>query len=74
MRPFEDQTSLEFMSQKNDASLFAFGSHSKKRPHNLVFGKSPTCNLSKKRLLISLINPTNKIQEKTLQFVFDIPN
>lgn len=38
LRPFEDQTSLEFFSQKNDAALMLFGSHSKKRPHNLVFG------------------------------------
>ncbi|XP_071504090.1 ribosome production factor 2 homolog [Diadema antillarum] len=39
MRPFDDQTSLEFMAQKNDSSLFAFGSHSKKRPNNLVLGR-----------------------------------
>jgi len=38
LRPFEDQVSLEFFSQKNDTSLMLFGSHSKKRPHNLVFG------------------------------------
>lgn len=38
LRPFEDQTSLEFFTQKNDASLMVFGSHSKKRPNNLVFG------------------------------------
>ncbi|CAG8497616.1 320_t:CDS:2 [Ambispora gerdemannii] len=35
--PFEDDTSLEFFSQKNDASLFVIGNHTKKRPQNLIF-------------------------------------
>ena len=39
VHPFEDATPLEFMCQKNDASIFAFGNHSKKRPHNLVLGR-----------------------------------
>ncbi|XP_025097497.1 ribosome production factor 2 homolog [Pomacea canaliculata] len=38
-RPFEDQNSLEFFSTKADASLFAFGCHSKKRPNNLIIGR-----------------------------------
>ncbi len=34
--PFEDATSLEFFSERNDCSLVAVGSNSKKRPNNLV--------------------------------------
>ena len=37
VHPFEDAASLEFFSDKNDASLLLFGSHSKKRPHALTF-------------------------------------
>ncbi|EOD26925.1 hypothetical protein EMIHUDRAFT_254382 [Emiliania huxleyi CCMP1516] len=31
VHPWEDATPLEFLCQKNDASLFGFGTHSKKR-------------------------------------------
>lgn len=34
--PFDDANSLEFLTSKNDCSLFAVGSHSKKRPNNLI--------------------------------------
>jgi ribosome production factor 2 len=37
--PFEDETGLEKFSSKFDTSLFAFGSHSKKRPNTLIFGR-----------------------------------
>ncbi|GAA5983164.1 hypothetical protein JCM5350_007904 [Sporobolomyces pararoseus] len=37
IRPFEDPSSLNFWSSKNDASLFLVGTHTKKRPHGLVF-------------------------------------
>ncbi|KAI9717867.1 MAG: hypothetical protein M1812_004394 [Candelaria pacifica] len=37
IHPFEDASSLEFFSEKNDASLLVLGSHSKKRPHCLTF-------------------------------------
>jgi len=36
---FDDDTGLEKFTQKYDASLFMFGSNSKKRPNNLVFGR-----------------------------------
>lgn len=37
IHPFDDATSLEFFSEKNDASLLLFGSSQKKRPHTLTF-------------------------------------
>ncbi|EPS67718.1 hypothetical protein M569_07056, partial [Genlisea aurea] len=42
IKPFESggETSLEFFSSKTDCSLFLFGSHSKKRPNNLVIGRT----------------------------------
>lgn len=38
--PFEDVNSLEFMAEKNDCSLIALGNHTKKRPHNLIIGRT----------------------------------
>ena len=40
VRPFDEVASLEFLCQKNDCSLFAVASHSKKRPDNLVLGRT----------------------------------
>uniref|UniRef100_A0A060T1L9 Ribosome production factor 2 homolog n=1 Tax=Blastobotrys adeninivorans TaxID=409370 RepID=A0A060T1L9_BLAAD len=40
IRPFEDASSLEFFSEKNDCSLLTFGSHNKKRPLNLTFART----------------------------------
>lgn len=38
-RPFEDHEPIEYLSKTNDAALFGFGSHIKKRPHNMIFGR-----------------------------------
>ncbi|KAI1505264.1 Brix domain-containing protein-like protein [Biscogniauxia marginata] len=38
--PFEDPSSLEFFSEKNDTSLLVFGSSNKKRPHALTFART----------------------------------
>ncbi|KAM5559583.1 ribosome production factor 2 [Rosa sericea] len=40
--PFENggETSLEFFSHQTDCSLFVYGSHTKKRPNNLVLGRT----------------------------------
>ena len=39
LHPFDDQNSLEFLSKKNDCSLFALASDSKKRPNNIIMGR-----------------------------------
>lgn len=40
IHPFEDAASLEFFSEKNDASLLVFGSSQKKRPHTLTMART----------------------------------
>eukprot|EP00003_Mantamonas_plastica_P012779 TRINITY_DN2274_c0_g2_i6.p1 TRINITY_DN2274_c0_g2~~TRINITY_DN2274_c0_g2_i6.p1 ORF type:complete len:519 (-),score=112.44 TRINITY_DN2274_c0_g2_i6:169-1725(-) len=39
IRPFDDMTSMEFHSQKNDCGLFIYGSNTKKRPDNIIMGR-----------------------------------
>ncbi|KAI5715726.1 hypothetical protein M8J77_021537 [Diaphorina citri] len=43
--PFEDVTPIEGFSRKNDASMFCFASHNKKRPNNIVLGRMYDHNL-----------------------------
>lgn len=40
MHPLENVVPLESMASKNDCGLFVFGSHQKKRPDNLVLGRT----------------------------------
>ena len=40
LHPFDDASSLEFLCSKADASLFLLASTSKKRPDNLVLGRT----------------------------------
>ncbi len=40
MHPFENIVPLESMASKQDCALFCFGSHQKKRPDNLVLGRT----------------------------------
>ncbi|KAG5190971.1 brix domain-containing 1 [Tribonema minus] len=40
LTPFDDETGIEFLTTKNDSSLFLFGSHNKKRPNNIVLGRT----------------------------------
>ncbi|GMI04596.1 hypothetical protein TrRE_jg3789 [Triparma retinervis] len=37
---FQDATSIEFLCTKNDTSVFALASHNKKRPNNLILGRT----------------------------------
>lgn len=39
IHPFEDASSFEFFSDKNDASILVFASHSKKRPHCMTVAR-----------------------------------
>lgn len=39
VHPFEEVSAVESMAIKNDCSLFAVGTHQKKRPDNLIMGR-----------------------------------
>ncbi|KAF2756744.1 Brix-domain-containing protein [Pseudovirgaria hyperparasitica] len=39
IHPFDDASSLEFFSAKNDAALLLFGNSSKKRPHSITLAR-----------------------------------
>ncbi|EQC35882.1 hypothetical protein SDRG_06631 [Saprolegnia diclina VS20] len=40
LHPFDDANSVEFLTAKNDTSLFLLGSSTKKRPNNVIFGRT----------------------------------
>ncbi|OQS02179.1 hypothetical protein THRCLA_05424 [Thraustotheca clavata] len=40
LHPFDDANSVEFLTTKNDTSLFLLGSSTKKRPNNIIFGRT----------------------------------
>ncbi|KRZ66351.1 Ribosome production factor 2 -like protein [Trichinella papuae] len=44
-RPFEDETPIEKFCKKYDASLFCFASDTKKRPNNLILGRTYDFNV-----------------------------
>lgn len=37
IHPFDNPQPIEFFADRNDAALFCIATHSKKRPHNLIF-------------------------------------
>lgn len=43
--PFEDVTPIENFTKRSNAPLFMFCSHNKKRPHNLIMGRTFEHNL-----------------------------
>ncbi|XP_045769813.1 ribosome production factor 2 homolog [Maniola jurtina] len=43
--PFEDATVIEKLCYKKEAALFGVSSHSKKRPHNIVLGRTFNYNI-----------------------------
>jgi hypothetical protein len=57
MLPFDDESKVESMSSKNDASLFMIGTHNKKRPNNIVLGKSHCATEELARLSLCLSCP-----------------
>lgn len=65
-RPFENDASFRFLCEKNNASLFALGSHTKKRPNNLVLARMFEFNvLDMFELGLSSIQTMSDFREET---------
>nr|CAH8869618.1 unnamed protein product [Trichobilharzia regenti] len=67
--PFEDMSFVEKMCNKFDCSMFVIGMHSKKRPHNIVFGRLHDGELLDMfELGIKMYQPLSDCKDKTLIF------
>ena len=40
VHPFEAETSMQFFCERSACALFCLGNHNKKRPHNIVLGRT----------------------------------
>ena len=40
VHPLEAETSMQFFCERSDCALFCLGNHNKKRPHNMVLGRT----------------------------------
>lgn len=64
IHPFESAESLEFLAKKNECSLVAFGSHSKKRPHALTLVRTFDYNVLEMVEMLLLPRPEDSEGEK----------
>ncbi|CAH8634899.1 unnamed protein product [Schistosoma margrebowiei] len=65
--PFEDLSFIEKMCNKFDCSMFVVGMHSKKRPHNIIFGRLHDGELLDMfELGIKMYKPISDCKDKTL--------
>jgi len=66
--PFEDPKDIEYLTTKNDCSLFAFGSKSKKRPFRLLLGRCfDSSILDMQEFAVSNYKPVNKFKSTLAQ-------
>ena len=66
---FEDVGMVEQMAVKSDCSLFALGTHQKKRPDNLILGRLFSSHLLDMfEFRVSNYVPANKFQIKEIDY------
>ncbi|KIW20144.1 hypothetical protein PV08_00719 [Exophiala spinifera] len=65
--PFEDPASLEFLAQKNECGVVVFGTHSKKRPNNIILLRIFDGKLLDMAELLLTLPPDQPQKEEKLQ-------